>query len=133
MKERRPQFSEDEREAIADVARKVARVGESCVDTLVSAKIFLMKMTISAGTTGVLIDGRFISPTEMRHEVDVIGEVISQARIILQVEGRDTMSELDQHSQEAGWGSVFDHDSKISKIMNGLLPNSFTSDNGIDE
>ncbi len=44
--------------------------------------------------------------------------MVEQSKIILQIEGRDTMSELDKHTVAGGMGSVFDPDSEISKLIN---------------
>ncbi|KKQ91590.1 MAG: hypothetical protein UU16_C0040G0009 [Candidatus Woesebacteria bacterium GW2011_GWA2_40_7] len=117
MQERQVQFSEEEKTAIAETARDVARIGEDFVWEMVYAKVELMKLALKAVFNGIVIDNVYYTPTQIRHEVDVIGAVIDQARIILQVEGRDTMSELDRHTQEAGLGSVFDPGSEINSRL----------------
>lgn len=88
---------------------------------MVFAKIELMKLALKGAINGVVVDNTYYTPTQIRHEVDIIEAVIDQARIILQVEGRDTMSELDRHTQAAGLGSVFDLDSEINSRLKDVF------------
>lgn len=111
MPERQAEFSDYEKEQIAFYAREAARIGEDCIWSLVLAKAELCKIAISTAQNKILA-----------HEIGVVGEVIDQARIILQVEGRDSLSELDRHAQNAGLGSVFDPDSKISQDLRSHGP-----------
>ncbi len=120
MQEKQAQFSEEEKTGIAEAARSVARIGEDLVWEMVHAKVELMKLALKGTINGIVIDNVYYTPTQMKHEVDVIGEVIDQARIILQVEGRDSMTELDRHTQAAGWGSVFDPDSEINSRLKDI-------------
>jgi|GEM_PF-3636840 len=109
MTEREIQFSDKEKSDIAEVARAVARVGEDCVWSLVQA----MKVFVRGSVSGVVIDDVYYTPNQLRHEIDVVGEVINQSKQILQFEGRDTLSELSRHSEAAGLGSIFDPESEI--------------------
>lgn len=109
-------FSEKEKADIAEVARASARLGEGFVDTLVNVNIRLWGLAIRGGN-GVVVDGVFYTPTQIRHEVDVVGEIIKQARLVLQFEGRDGMSELEKRLHEAGWGSLFDPESEASRRL----------------
>ncbi|QQG41652.1 MAG: hypothetical protein HYV90_05875 [Candidatus Woesebacteria bacterium] len=120
MQEKETQFSEEEKVGIAEAARNAARIGEDLIWEMVHAKVELMKLALRTLHEGVVINNVYYSNSQVVHEVDVIGEVIDQARIILQVEGRDSMSELDRHTQAAGWGSVFDPDSEISSRLKDI-------------
>ncbi len=111
-------FTDKETEGISAAARDVARLGEDCVWGLVYVRNEMMKSLLKAGSAGVQADGVFYTSNQFRHEIDIVTEVVEQARIILQVEGRDSMSELDRLSVESGLGSVFDPESEISKRIN---------------
>ena len=117
MKERYLEFNEQEKSEIAEVARALARLGEEAVWEVSRARVQLMGVAIKA-INGIQVDGVYYSHSQIEHEVEVMNEVISQARLILQFEGRDTLSDLDRRAQEAGWGSVYDPDSKIYKVIN---------------
>lgn len=117
MLERETNFSEEESIEIAELARQAARVGEKCVDSITLARLKLTKVVLKAGPAGVVIEGKKYSPTEMRHEIELMDEVVKQARLILQFEGRDTLSELDRRAQDAGWGSVYDPESEIGRRL----------------
>lgn len=119
MAERDSSFTDEERENIAQSAREVARGGEELLWQVIRAKVQLMALAIRNHSNGVVIDGVFYTSAQLMHEVDVMAELTKQAGMILQFEGRDTMSELDRDAQAAGWGSVFDPDSQISKTLRG--------------
>lgn len=55
------------------------------------------------------------------HEVDVMNELIRQARTIMQFKGKDDLSILDREAQSAGLGSVFDPESQIGKNIRDLM------------
>lgn len=63
----------------------------------------------------------FPERNQILHEVDVISEVIRQARTIMQFQGTDDLSVLDRESVAGGLGSIFDPDSKMGKVMSRLL------------
>lgn len=117
MQERAPEFTDKEKEGIAAAARDVARGGEELLWQVIRAKVQLMTLAIRNYSNGVVIDGVFYTSKQVLHEVDIMAELTKQAGMILQFEGRDSMSELDRDSQAAGWGSVFDPDSQISKTL----------------
>lgn len=118
MTEREVSFGDQEKLDIAEMARVVAREGEEMVWLVTRAKIQLMGVAIRASAIGAEINGVYFSPEQIMHEVDVMEEITKQAKLILQFEGRDSLSELDRRAQEAGWGSVYDPESRIYKAMN---------------
>lgn len=118
MTEREIFFSDQEKLDIAEVAREVARQGEETLWLVTRAKIQLMGVVIRSAIAGAEINGVYFTPNQIRHEIDVMEEITKQAKIILQFEGRDSLSELDRRAQEAGWGSVYDPESRIYKAMN---------------
>jgi len=126
MTEREVHFTENERLGIQEAARGVAAAGEECVWTNIHAKNKLMQFVIQSKAAGQPItfelDGQKLTLTseEIRHEVDIMEEVIKQSQLLLQLEGRDTMSELDRAAQSVGWGSIYDPDSKIFKSLGGF-------------
>lgn len=113
------EFTEKEKEGIAIASRDVAREGEDCIWSIIYARVDMMKHLLRAGSNGVIVDNVFYTSTQFRHEIDIVTEVIEQAKTILQFKGRDMMSELDRHAIEGGLGSVFDPESEISKRING--------------
>lgn len=122
MLEREITFTQEEKVGIAEAAREVARQGEDTLWVVIHAKYQLLKLAISVGESeydGINIEGVVYTSQDLRHEFDVMDEVTNQARLILQFEGRDSMSELDRRAQEAGWGSVYDPESRIYKVING--------------
>ncbi len=121
MIEREVPFTDSEKEGIAEAAREVARQGEDTLWLVVHAKYKLLKLAISLGASeydSINIEGVAYTHQELRHEFDIMDEVTNQARLILQFEGRDSLSELDRRAQEAGWGSVYDPESRIYKTIN---------------
>lgn len=115
MAERLVMFSDGEKAEIATTARDVARVGEELVWDIICFKVKLMSAIFLSGQDGLTINDVYYTKNQLRHEVDIMEEVTNQASLILQLEGRDSMSELDRHTQKAGLGSVFDPESEISK------------------
>jgi hypothetical protein len=62
----------------------------------------------------------FPSVEDLEHEAHVVGEIVRQARAIMQIQGTSELSLLDKEAQEMGWGSIFDPDSEISKNLPSL-------------
>ncbi|MCX6703913.1 MAG: hypothetical protein NTZ07_00505 [Candidatus Woesebacteria bacterium] len=114
MSEREITFSQDEREQIGYIARQAANIGEDFVYDLVIAKLQFVQLALGWHNLPEL---RILFPEreQMLHEIDVVGEVIRQARVIMQLTGTDSLSMLDRETQAEGLGSVFDPDSKIGK------------------
>ena len=120
MKEREPVFSEDEKTQIGLAAREFARIGEDIIWDGVYARLEILKLALQWGNSPEL---KTLFPTReaIYHEADVVGEIVRQARVIMQLEGRDSLSILDREAEAAGMGSVFDPESKIGKVMKGLF------------
>jgi hypothetical protein len=114
MSEREITFSEDERQQIGDQALLAAGLGEDFVYKLVYAKLEIMKWTLYWHDSPEL-QIMFPKREDILHEVDVLAEIVRQARAIMQFEGKDSLSILDEEVQAAGLGSVFDPDSQIGK------------------
>ncbi len=117
MPEREYPFTDREKAEIAEVALGVARVGEDFVWELVFENNRLMKLALANGDNGVVVGNVYYSPSQIIHKIELISEVVGQARIILQIQGRDLMSELDRRTQAGGMGSVFDPESEISSRL----------------
>jgi hypothetical protein len=116
MSEREINFSEDERQEIGNQALQAAGLGEDFIYKLVYAKIEIMKWRDSPE-----LQILFPERDQIFHEVDVLAEIIRQARIIMQFEGKDSISLLDKNAQAAGLGSIFDPDSKIGQDLKDSL------------
>jgi hypothetical protein len=114
MSEREIIFTEDEKEQIGLIARQAADFGEDFVYNLVNAKVKLFQLVL-LWQDGPELKALFPERGLMLHEIDVVDEVIRQARVIMQFEGKDDLSILDRHMQAAGLKSVFDPDSEIAK------------------
>jgi len=114
MSEREITFSQDEKEQIGYVARQAASAGEDFVYDLVRTKLHLIQLAFSWHDT---LELKILYPElkHMVHEIDVMGEIVRQARAIMQFEGKDSLSLLDEQVKAAGLGSVFDPTSEISK------------------
>jgi hypothetical protein len=120
MSEREINFSEDERQEIGNQALQAAGLGEDFIYKLVYAKIEIMKWTFCWRDSPEL-QILFPERDQIFHEVDVLAEIIRQARIIMQFEGKDSISLLDKNAQAAGLGSIFDPDSKIGQDLKDSL------------
>ncbi len=66
------EFTDKEREGIAEASRNVARVGEDCVWTLIYARNKLMQSLLKSGVAGVVMDDVFYTATQFRHQIDII-------------------------------------------------------------
>jgi hypothetical protein len=119
MQENGQSFSDDEREQIGFAALHLANLGEDAVWNVVHARFQLMKLTLLWGRSSEL-QALFPKRENILHEVEVVGEVIRQARTIMQLEGKDDLSILDREAQAGGLGSIFDPESKIGKEMRDL-------------
>lgn len=110
------EFSEDERKAIAVNSLKVAGVGEKAVNDVTDLKCKLRLAACKTGGHTFVIKtpvGEFqMTPKQIGREIEMVEEVERQSKIILQFEGRDTISELDRFYQAAGLGSLFDPESE---------------------
>ena len=120
MSEREITFSPDEREQIDYIARQAANLGEDCVYDLVDTKFQFIQLALSRENNPEL---QVIFPKweQMLHEIDIITEVIRQAMVVMQFEGKDDLSLLDRETQAAGIGSVFDPNSVIGKKLSDFF------------
>ena len=114
--EREISFSDNEKVQIAFYAREAANFGEDFVWDLVLAKNKVMKLSLIWQDSPSL-KALFPEREDILHEVDVLEEVVRQARVIMQFEGKDDLSVLDREAQAAGLGSIFDPNSEIGKNM----------------
>lgn len=115
--EHKPAFSEDEQREIGEMAIRCAQLGEDAVDSLIMVRIRMqlkaigeMEMQRNLGTPGIVEWA-----DKMLHEIGVVNEVITRARVILRMQGSDRISETLQARREAGketlnedeiWGSI---------------------------
>jgi hypothetical protein len=119
MSEREITFSQYEKEQIGFHARQFAELGEDAVWELVLAKARLMKLQILFVKAHIKL--AVPGSEDLGHEINVIDEVVRQARIIMQFEGKDDLSVLDREAQVVGLGSIFDSDSEIGKRLSDHL------------
>lgn len=127
MKEREPEFSEEEKDQIGKMAIALAQTGEDAIFDLVRMRIQFQYVAYISEKKGIALKVQIgeeeevsLTSEEAKHESDVMGEVIRQARVILQMEGKDDLSILDKHYRDAGLGSIFDPESEASKRLTWL-------------
>ena len=120
MSEREITFSQKEKDQMGFYALQFAGFGEDDIWELVLAKAQMIKMTLDWQDSPQL-KALFPERERMLHEIDVLNEVIRQAKTTMQFEGKDDLSILNQKAQSVGLGSVFDPDSQIGKKMMDLL------------
>ena len=114
MSEREPiQFSDAERGEMGIYASMLAECGQAAIDHLTRYKVRLCMEAYHKVDTIKSIPDRLVVTLALKHDVDVINEVIRQARALRQTLGVDEISQLDRDAQEAGMGSIFDENSEI--------------------
>jgi hypothetical protein len=118
-------FSDEEESYIHGAALALAKDGDEAVWNATS---LCLKMKIAShASDGLPILFTFnnvaivMTPTELRRDADILREIVRRAKPILQFEGKDSLSQLDRDSIIAGWGSVHDPESRISKALGSFL------------
>lgn len=113
MIEQEPEFSEEERGQIALCARSFAERGTDSIAALTGMKLRFCMSCLKVIDSVPNDSARLDLTTALLHEVQVIDEVLRQAKAITQLQGTDELSQLDRYAQEAGLGSIFDENSLI--------------------
>ena len=122
MSEREPvQFSDAERGEMGIYASMIAECGQPAIDHLIRYKSRLCVEAYNKVDTNKSIPDRLVVTLALKHDVDVINEVLRQANAIRQTLGEDEISQLDRDAQEAGMGSIFDENSPIGARLKKYL------------
>ena len=110
-------FSDEENDGIAKASRRAASFGQDYIWILERTKVDLMKVALASISKDVIVGGVGYSHNQVIHEMDVLDEILRQSRMLLQIEGRDLMSDLNRHTENTFLGSVFDPESEITKRL----------------
>lgn len=126
MNERNQLFSAEEEQQISTSAVALARLGEKDVDAVELIKLQLLTVIAMAGKDPIVIENHGneiqLTKNEARQKADILEQVVFRARAILQIEGRDSISLRNEFYIKEGWGSIFDPESRIRKLLdsNGI-------------
>ena len=115
------EFTPEERAGIRDYAKKLASLGEESVNEFVNTRNSTFIMWCQSLANEHDPKQREAIQKTMDHQNFRFDSIIGQARMILQIEGRDTMSLLDEDFKRAGWGSMYDKTSKAYEHMRDVL------------
>jgi hypothetical protein len=106
--ERAPEFSPEENEDIGKLTIQMAEVGEESIYTTKGLRHGLMGEIIRIYQTNMYRPGSLEWLASMRHEVDVMDEVIRRAGAILKIQGTDLESEGERLNLAASFGRIGD-------------------------
>lgn len=115
------EFTQEEREGIRDYAKKLATLGENSVNDFVNMRNSVCIIWIQSLASEHNPKQREMIQKTMDHQNLRFDSIVGQARMILQIEGRDSMSVLDEGFKRAGWGSMYDKNSKAYEHMRDVL------------
>jgi hypothetical protein len=111
MPEGLSKFSDEEREAIHSTALRLAHTGERGIDAFFDAYVELTKtsLLLDGPSVDVQIGGEKLTLTRknLKHELQVVNQVIFQARTIRAVLGVDTNGQIERF-KATGDKSIFD-------------------------
>lgn len=115
------EFTPQEREGIKEYAKKLATLGEKSVNEFVNMRNSVYIMWSQSLASEHDPKQREVILKTMEHQNFRFDSIIGQARMILQIEGRDSMSILDEDFKRVGWGSMYDKTSKAYEHMRDVL------------
>lgn len=99
-----PEFSEEENKAIGEVAIEVANAGEEAIFDIKRMKMNIAGQIISMGPDELNTPGALAALKLLKHEVDVMDEVVRRATAILQMEGRGPQSRFEKDRIRVAFG-----------------------------
>lgn len=115
------EFTPEEREGIKAYAKKLASLGESAVNEFVNTRNCVAIMWMQSYVSEPDEKRQLSIKKMMDHQNFRFDSIIGQARMILQIEGRDSMSILNDAFKRAGWGSMYEEGTKAHEHMKGCL------------
>ncbi|MGB6881911.1 MAG: hypothetical protein WBD86_01245 [Microgenomates group bacterium] len=104
----RPHFTSEENEEIGKVAIELANAGEEAVNALICYKLLFTRRVINLLEKNLYKEGVLEMYRMLWREAYVMDEAARRAQVILQMEGRDSASEIRRLDIETGFGHLND-------------------------